>query len=281
MKGASANLAAEFRKEVASYAMFYRVTRSDGVVMGFSDHDMPLTIDGVWYEAEAGMSGTAIRSMADLAADNMEVSGVITSDRVTARDLLGGRYDYARVKIFMANPRALADGIIQLPGFRIGSVSVAGVGFSADLLGIGHQFDQEIVEITSPGCRYDLGDARCTKSIAHLIESSSVESAPDRRVFFDSARAEAAGYWRAGRVLWTTGENAGLIGTIKESSLGQIELMLPMSFDIAPGDDYDIEPGCDKTIEACADVYDNVPNFGGEPHVPGPMRALAFRVPPP
>ena len=49
-----------------------------------------------------------------------------------------------------------------------------------------------------------------------------------------------------------------------------------MAYDIAAGDTYTLAPGCDKSLETCRDVYANVVNFRGFPHVPGTLEVLRF-----
>jgi uncharacterized phage protein (TIGR02218 family) len=51
-------------------------------------------------------------------------------------------------------------------------------------------------------------------------------------------------------------------------------LVLPMPYSIASGDTYNLIKGCDKTLITCAERFDNIVNFRGEPSVPGLDRML-------
>jgi len=77
-----------------------------------------------------------------------------------------------------------------------------------------------------------------------------------------------------GYVLFTGGQNAGLIKTIKAQSFVSgvpvFQLWSQMAFPVAPGDTVIIVPGCDKTVPTCGNVFDNFIHYGGQPYVPNP-----------
>ena len=73
----------------------WRITRSDGVVMGFTDHDVALVFDGSTFEAETGLVASEIRASSDMAVDAQDAEGVLTSGRSTETDILDGRWDNA------------------------------------------------------------------------------------------------------------------------------------------------------------------------------------------
>jgi hypothetical protein len=76
MKTISAGLAQHLAAEVTTLATCWRITRRDGVVLGFTDYIRDLEVDGVTYEAASGYTRTAIRSTADLAVDNLDLESV-------------------------------------------------------------------------------------------------------------------------------------------------------------------------------------------------------------
>ena len=87
MKTATSELAAHLVGEVTTLATCWKITRRDGVVLGFTDHIRDLDIDGVTYRAASGYTRTAIRSTADLAVDNLDVESVFSDDGITEADL--------------------------------------------------------------------------------------------------------------------------------------------------------------------------------------------------
>lgn len=78
------------------------------------------------------------------------------------------------------------------------------------------------------------------------------------------------GTFDGGKILWTSGANAGRSMDIKAYSPGLIVLQSAMPYPIAVGDTYTAAPGCGKrALEDCAARYGNIIRFRGEPHRPG------------
>jgi hypothetical protein len=86
------------------------------------------------------------------------------------------------------------------------------------------------------------------------------------------------GYFAYGVVKWLTGQNAGYEMEVKSFSPGNVTLVMPMIYPIAPGDTYTIQAGCDKQFGTCSNRYSNVIHFRGEPYVPGTDTILALNV---
>jgi uncharacterized phage protein (TIGR02218 family) len=91
-----------------------------------------------------------------------------------------------------------------------------------------------------------------------------------RRVFRDTSRTEATGYFTGGLLTWTSGSNKDATMEVKyhDGGIDEIQLVLPMSFNILVGDQYSVYAGCDKALTTCRDKFSNLVNFRGEPHVP-------------
>ena len=56
-------------------ARAFAVTRRDGVVMGFTDHDRDLAFDGITFRADSGLTAKALQMGTGLAVDNSEAWG--------------------------------------------------------------------------------------------------------------------------------------------------------------------------------------------------------------
>jgi len=284
VRNLSSALLAHLSLPVTSLAWLWRLVRQDGTVMAFTDHDRPILHEGVVYEAGAGFWASSVSASASLEVDNLEAEGVLDSEAISEADLLAGVYDYAQVFIEVINWASPSDGSIIMHQGRLGQVSVTRGRFRAELRGIAQAFSQNIVEVTSPGCRARLGDARCGVDVLALTVTGTITNVSGRRILGDTSRAEATNYWRGGLLTMTSGNCDGLAMEVKsfavETGVGVLRLMLPFPFDVEVGDTYSLEPGCDYSIETCNDTFDNVDNFRGEPHLPGMKRVLAFKVPP-
>ena len=103
--------------------------------------------------------------------------------------------------------------------------------------------------------------------------SGKVVDITDRNTFsatIDEPRAVDS-WFATGVLTWESGANAGRAIEVKSwtPASGQIELLLPPGYPIAPGDAFRVFPGCDKRLDTCIDRFANVLNFRGEPYVPG------------
>jgi len=143
-------------------ATCWRITRSDGVVFGFTDHDRDLVVDGEVYGASAGYSRTAIANDAGMGVDNLDVEGVFDSAAVTDEELRAGLFDRAEVHIFLINWADAAMGVLRLRRGWFGEVVLTEQGvLRTELRGLTQALSKRIGELYSPECRADLGDHRC------------------------------------------------------------------------------------------------------------------------
>lgn len=162
MKSIPAALQAHLNSRNTTLVTCWKVTRTDGKVFGFTEHDVDLVIDGVTYKAATGFTPSSVVASNNLAVDNLECLGVLDSVDIKEEDLLAGRWDGAKVEIFMVNWQDPSQGKVILPGWGwVGEVSVRRGRFVAEVRGLTQALQQTILELVSPLCRADLGDARC------------------------------------------------------------------------------------------------------------------------
>jgi hypothetical protein len=162
MKAVSASLAAHLAGPVTTLATCWRITRTDGVVFRFTDHDRDLVVDDEAYEASAGYSRTAISNDVGMGVDNLDVEGVFDSAAVTEEELRAGLFDQAEVRIFLVNWADPSMGVLRLRRGWFGEVVLTEQGvFRTELRGLTQALSQRIGELYSPECRADLGDHRC------------------------------------------------------------------------------------------------------------------------
>lgn len=276
MKTAGTNLATHIGGETTTLATCWKVTRKDGAVFGFTDFDKDLTIDSLLYQAQSGYTRSAIHTISNLAVDNLDIESALDSETLNAADLRAGIWDGAAIEIFIVNWSNLANGKIILKRGTVGEVELKDTVFRAELRGLTQALSQQIVELYTPDCRAELGDARCKINLAALTIIGTVTAVTDRRSFTDTGRIEADHYWNGGLITWTSGANVGRKMEVKSFVSGVFTLFLPMPSDVAEGDTYSLYPGCDKKFSTCKDKYSNVKNFRGEPHVPGNDQVLAY-----
>lgn len=126
-------------------------------------------------------------------------------------------------------------------------------------------------------CPYELGDAKCGVDLNDFTVSGSVTAVIGQSKFEDDSRTEEQGWFKGGKLTWTSGDNAGLSMEVRgwNASLNRFVLQLAMPFPIFEGDEYVVHAGCNKTYTTCKDKFDNQ-NFGGFPFIPGQDFQLSF-----
>ena len=269
MRTASAALANHLAGETTSIATCWKLTRTDGTVMGFTDNVTDLVISGVTYAAATGITPTTIASSDQFSVDNLDVQGILSSTAITEADIGAGKYDYASVMVFAVNASDLTQGIMIYRNGWLGEVSVRNGQFTAEIRGLAQKLQQNIAELFSPSCRATFGDARCKVNLASYTFTGSVTSVTSRQAFIATGMTQAAGYFSGGEVQWTSGANNGLRMEVKTFQNGQFTFVLPMPNAITAGDTFKAIAGCDKTFPTCYTNFNNAINFRGEPYVPG------------
>src|SRR5262245_20988 len=275
MKNLPPPLQAHLDTGTTTLAWCWRLTRSDGVKFGFTDHDRDLAFDGTVFEAATGFTASEIKDALGLAVDNLEVSSALKSDRLNEDDLAAGLYDDAQVEIWRVNWADTAQRVLMRSGSP-GEVRRAGTAFAAEVRGLAHYLQQPKGRLLQSGCDADLGDPRSGIDLAApaFRGTGTVLAASGARLITASGLASFdAGWFTRGLVTFTSGANAGRSREVKRHTLSgseaTIELWQPMALAIAPGDTFTVTAGCDKQFATCQAKFANAVNFRGFPHMPG------------
>lgn len=138
----------------------WKVQRSDGVVMGFTEHDVDIKFDNVQYQAESGFTATQIEQSLGLAVDNQNMAGALSSDYITEKDIAAGKYDSATVDLFWVNWQN-PEQRIKVAGGKIGEVKRRLTNFEAEFRSNADKLNEKVGRVYQRTCDADLGDARC------------------------------------------------------------------------------------------------------------------------
>jgi uncharacterized phage protein (TIGR02218 family) len=261
--------------EVTTLATCWRITRQDGIELGFTDHDEALNIDGLEYDSIAGFTPTTIESKSDMSVDNMEIEGFSFPSKITETDLLAGIYDYAEVEIFLVNYEDLSQGKITLKRGKLGEVTLSKQMFRAEVRGLTQHLSQTIGAVYSPTCQAILGDGACKVNLTTCTMKAQVTKAFDRQSFIAKSLTQKPGYFSGGEVKFLSGDNTTSRMEVKEFANSLVTLVLPMASSIKAGDTFTIVAGCDKLRETCTSKFNNILNFRGFPDVPGVDKLLS------
>lgn len=277
--GISAELLAHYASGAETTARLWKVTRRDGEVFGFTDHDKAITYDGVTYAATSAFDPSAVSTRSELNVDNLEVVGLLDNDGITVEDIEAGTWDGAAVELVEVNWADLTMGHNVLRTGEIGQIPRKGLTFVAELRGLMQAFANNIGRMVSASCDATLGDARCGVDLEALRVSGTVTTGGSQIAFTASALAQAADYFTYGIVTWVTGDNAGRSMEVKQHSAGGVfALQLDMPNAIAVGDTFTAVPGCNKVGRDgdCKNKYGNYGRFRGYEDVPGQKKVLIY-----
>jgi uncharacterized phage protein (TIGR02218 family) len=268
-------LQAKLNSGITTLCRCWRITRRDGVVLGFTDHDEDVPLGALLCRAGTGLAASEITARLGLAVDGAEVSGALASDSLTEADLAAGRYDAAAIETYLVDWSEPALNVLLAKG-TLGEVRREGAAFAAEVRGLADRLNQESGRRYTATCSADLGDARCTVNLndpAYRGEGTVAALAGTSAFTASGLEAFADTWFSAGRLQWTGGANAGVAVEVKrhrvEGGTVLIELWQAMPEPLAAGDAFTITAGCDKRFATCRDRFANTLNFRGFPHIPG------------
>ncbi len=275
MKFLGPELEAHVASGITTLCWCWRLTRRDGMAMGFTDHDRDVSFGGTVFEAAAGFSASEINDAVGLAVDNLEVTSALSSDRLSEADLAAGLYDDARVEIFRVNWEAPEQRVLMRRG-SMGEVRRAGLTFAAEVRGLAHYLQQPQGRLFQYTCDADLGDARCGVNVSKPAyrASSSLLAISDLRSFtVDGLGSYANDWFTRGLIEFTSGPATGQRVEIKRhTNIGEVvelELWQAARGPLTLGQTILVTAGCDKHLTTCRDRFANAVNYRGFPHMPG------------
>jgi uncharacterized phage protein (TIGR02218 family) len=282
MRTLIAALAGHLDGDATTMCHCWRLTRRDGIVLGFTEHDHDLRFDGTDFSAASGFQAADSEAASGLSVEAGEVTGGFSSVAISEADVIAGRYDGARVEVFQVNWQA-TDQRILLRVQEIGDVVRAGAAFRAELRRLTHRLDQVQGRIYGRRCDAVLGDGRCKVDLSHPAYRGSgaiVAVLGETRIRVSGLDAAVAGFFRYGVVRFVDGENAGHRCDIedhrRDGDAVVLSLWLPPPLPLAVGDALTVTAGCDKSFATCGEKFDNRLNFQGFPHMPGSDFAFGY-----
>lgn len=271
----SPELKAHLKSGITNVSRCWAVTRTDGVSLGFTDHDEDLAFDGIDFLANTGLTARALQQTTGLAVDNTEALGALNSDTIREDDIAAGRYDGAQVLAWLVNWQDPSERTLQFRG-SIGELTRGDGAFQAELRGLTEALNQPQGRTYQKPCSAVLGDSTCRFNLntAGYVATRTVESIKNaRELFFDDFLGFDDRWFERGRFEVLSGNAKGLVGFVKNDRLTDngrtIELWEALRLPVEVGDLVRFEAGCDKRAETCKLKFQNFLNYQGFPDIPG------------
>ncbi len=246
----------------------WRLERRDGVVLGFTDHDRALVIDGERYEAASGLTAGAIQAGLGLSVDNAEAVGALTSDGITEADIAAGLYDGASVRMWLVDWER-TDLRVPLFTGRIGEITRGNGRFEAELRSVVEDLGRPTGRALLAQCDAELGDARCGVDLeTPVFRTEAVVTGRDAAgLLLAELPGYAPGWFAGGTLEWSDGRRMRIRRDEARAGARLIALQEPV--DVAVGETVVLRAGCDKREVTCREKFGNFVNFRGFPHIPG------------
>ncbi|MEM6621567.1 MAG: DUF2163 domain-containing protein [Pseudomonadota bacterium] len=266
----------------STLARCWRITRRDGVVLGFTDHDLALSFDGVSYEPGTGLTSSAVEAGTGLAADSHAVEGALSSDQITAEDIALGLFSGAEVALFTVDWTNVEARTLLSRG-QIGEIRRGNIAFEAEIVGLSERLNQPqgrafIHTSTQAGpsgnCGVDLSDPAYRGTGTLTTGSEAV------RLIATGLSAYAEGWFTGGNLRWISGRNTGVQGPVKAHLVAAdeaiIELWLTPPLQIGEGDQFELTVNCNVTARVWKERFGSLEDFRGFPHIPGDDVAASY-----
>ena len=275
MGGVAGALLTHLQTGLTTVCRCWALTRKDGTVMGFTDHDGPLSFGGIDFRADTGLSTSTLQQSTGLSVDNTETMGALSDTSISEADIEAGRYDGAEVVSWLVNWADVEERHVVFRG-TIGELRRGNGAFHAELRGLTEALGRPVGRVYQKPCTAVLGDTGCGVDIFSegFFEERAVDVVEEGRVFrFEGMTGFDEAWFAFGTLEGLSGACAGLRGVVKrdyfENDTRVIELWHPMRARIATGDMIRLVAGCDKRLQTCRTKFVNLLNFQGFPDVPG------------
>lgn len=258
-----AGLAASLASGCMSLATCYIVTRRDGVVFGFSDHDRPLQVLGVDCRPEGGFDASTIDETLGASTDGTDIMGAIDDARITRADIVAGLWDGAEVRVFVVDWTA-PDVAFERVRLTIAEIQFSGARIVAQLRSALAAFNQERGRLLEHDCPFDFGDSDCGFDVAGVTVTREVRAVSGDWIELADVAGQPDGTYDLGRLVTTTGE----IAHVLNHTGPRLTLFAPFGVVPGVGDEVSLARGCDKSFATCR-AYENERRYGGFPFMLG------------
>jgi len=271
MKSLTPQMTEALASVAARLCYCWRIERTDGTVVGFTEHDKDLTFDSVTYLAADGIQATTIVQTLGLAVDNLNLEGAISASSLNEDDLDRGLYDGADVTLYLVDWSNVTTRMTLARG-AVGEVKRLETAFSTEFRSLSHRLNQVTGRVYQQYCGASLGDARCTRALTSsefTLDAGAVIATNGRIIEVAGAEGFDKGWFSRGRLTLLSGGASGTVLEIKEHTGTTIELWTPPPAPIQVSDTAKLVAGCDKNYATCKTKFSNGANFRGFPFIPG------------
>jgi uncharacterized phage protein (TIGR02218 family) len=265
----------------------YTFTLRTGLILTYTNVDVPVTLNGYVYAANSILvDGLRFKCQAGLEVDQQQITiSALSSATIGGVPFLealrNGVFDGCEIQRDRAflNSWAPADaanpvGSVTLFKGRIGTIDHVGrttaeITVNSDLVLLDLQMPRNVY---SPACQHVLYDSGCGL-VKSAFGTAGVAGAGSSASVIDWSGATLN--FVQGTIIFSSGANNGLTANVKSAIVAtSLILSYPLPNSPASGDAFTAYWGCDHTQATCTSRFNNLANFRGFPYVPPPTYAV-------
>ena len=265
------------------YCHCWEITRNDGAVFRYTDHDEDVQIGINTYEPYL-IKGSAYNKTSDLEVKNMEFQNIFSAS-IDPSDLIAGRFDNGRIKVIIADWTSQAEISVLFNGY-IGDKTLfydtnGYRRYKVEVISLTRNLNRAVTFVTSATCGHRFlsqGLGKCnlqttvqsnpSPDFTNVQVRTTISSITGNTIFNTNTTGDWARYV-GGRVEFETGKLFGKEYKIRSGNGSGIEISSSFLVNPEIGDQVLITKRCNKLLNGNCTDYGNQRNFLGHPSVPG------------
>lgn len=270
----------------------WTITLNGGSVVRWTGADQAFRANGQLFALGPAIKRGAISEKRGVETSTLAMEITAADDDGTGRDLINGQaiipfirnkgLDGATVKLERAYApdwatmiQAGATGtVIRFAGKLTSVEAIQGITaslvWSSWMVLLNTMMPRNLYQSS---CLHSLYDSGCGISPAAFDASGTVSGSGQTQTF-STGLSMTTNFYALGRIVFTSGANAGISRTVKSNGSGSISLIQPLPNPLANGDAFTIYAGCDLTQGTCTTKFNNLNNFKATPYIPLPQTPL-------
>ena len=155
-------LSARLNEPALTLCLCWKLVRTDGLILGLTDHDHALEVDGQTYQPGAALEAGRFVQSLDLKPGRAAAAGALVSDAISEDDLKAGLWTDCKITVYRVDWRRPDLGAIAIwVGFLSEATLNATGQFEAELVSQKAELERPVGRKIQRLCDAVLGDERC------------------------------------------------------------------------------------------------------------------------
>tara|TARA_R110000787_G_scaffold42303_8_gene104003 strand:+ start:2894 stop:6394 length:3501 start_codon:yes stop_codon:yes gene_type:complete len=199
----------------------YEIIRADSVRFLLTDNSTPISFRGSTW-SPMSFDSSATRRELGMKASSRELSGFISSDKITVEDLRAGRYQHATITEYIIDWRYPHLRPLLETRHTIQQTTYSGEHWEADVQGLPYQLKSKVGEVYGRTCKRTLGDEYCRATFVTQINKTVLDAVTPRRTVYllnTELSVVTDDYFAMGKLTWLTGNNAQMTHELLSSAV--------------------------------------------------------------